>query len=85
MKTGGFLLFAVYDYDFIGRNDFHGEALWPLEQVEYTEVLPNAQIHLNLDKPSRELESILKSLERRHWDKAAVKFVRNEYSNMDPE
>ena len=79
----GFLQFGVYDYDFIGKNDFHGEAFLPLDSIELQETLPTGQINLHLDKPTNETNKILTVLEARSWDKSATKFVKIEYSKTD--
>jgi hypothetical protein len=59
LSGGGFLRFGVYDYDYIGKNDFHGEAFLPLDAVEVSEELPKTQqLSLNLDKPSCDHEPL---------------------------
>jgi len=87
----GFLKFSAYNYHFIGKDDFHGEALYPLKDIpSVNQVLSEGtQIHLTLTKPcisedDPECKELFRILESRKGDKEAVRFVTKEKENMEP-
>jgi len=80
------IVFTLKDHDLFGRNDFLGECYLPLDSIPFTTTdtklqdLP--QIYLSLTKPQDPNTTILIALENRHWDKAAVDFVKHERLKM---
>jgi len=81
----GLIMFKIKDQDFLGKNDFLGEAFMPFSDIPKTEMTVGLeqleQIHLKLSTPTRQDTEVYRALENRN-DKLARDFIKKEKSKI---
>lgn len=87
MKKKGYIMLTLYDYDFIGRDEFMGEAMILLDEVKRVERVEDLksqpQLHLVVTKPEESDADIISRFEERSWDKEFIKFGRMEREKIE--
>ncbi|PNF14104.1 unc-13-like protein 4B [Cryptotermes secundus] len=83
----GLIMFTVKDQDFLGTNEFLGEAFVAFSDVPKTDMTTGleqmAQVHLKLSRPTRQDSEVYRALESRH-DKLARDFIKKEKPKFLP-
>ncbi|KAJ9577896.1 hypothetical protein L9F63_025242, partial [Diploptera punctata] len=83
----GLVMFTVKDQDFLGMNEFLGEAIVPFADVPKTDMTTGleqlSQVHLKLTRPTNLGSEVYKALENRQ-DKLARDFIKKQKTKHLP-
>lgn len=78
-------MFTIKDQDFLGKNEFLGEAFISFSDIPKTEMTVGLeqleQVHLKLNTPTKQDTEVYRALENRH-DKLARDFIKKEKSKF---
>jgi len=79
--SNGLIMFTIKDQDFLGKNEFLGEAFISFSDIPKTDMTVGLeqleQVHLKLSTPTKQDTEVYRALENRH-DKLARDFIKKE-------